>query len=151
VRSTFDVSHLVDVPGPEQHAVLLSARGDLDLATVDTARAEMLAACAGPGSALLLDVSGVFVGVVLVRCLAELARRTGRAGKPVAVIGAPGWLVDPRARLDVPPVLFTDTVEAAVAALRPGHPVSAGRGPGGSATGTASRTVPARAELGSTG
>jgi hypothetical protein len=123
VRSFFDVGHVVDVPGPEQHAVLLSARGDLDLATVDAARAEMLAACAGPGSALLLDVTGVFVGVVLARCLAELARRTDRVGKPVAVIGAPAWLVDLRPRLDVPPVLFTDTVDAAVAALRPGRPV----------------------------
>jgi hypothetical protein len=151
VPSFFDVSHRPDVPGPEQHAVLLSARGDLDLATVDAARAEMLAACAAPGAALLLDVTGVFVGVVLVRCLAELADRTGRAGKPVVVIGAPAWLVDLRPRLHVPPVLFADTVDAAVAALRPGHPVAAGPGPGGSATGTASRTVPARAELKSTG
>jgi hypothetical protein len=143
----FDVSRVADVPGPEQHAVLLSARGDLDLATLEAARAEMLAACAGPGSALLLDVTGVFVGVVLVRCLAELAERIGRTGKRVVVIGAPGWLVDLRLRLHVPPVLFVDTVDAAVAALRPGHRESAGRESGGSA----SRTAPARAELKSTG
>jgi hypothetical protein len=147
----FDVSHVVDVPEPEQHAVLLSAREDLDLATVTAARAELLAACAAPGAALLLDVTGVFVGVVLVRCLAELVERSGRAGKAVVVIGAPGWLVDLRRRLSVPPVLFADTVDAAVAALRPGQPVSAGRGPGGSATGTASRTEPARAKVKSTG
>jgi hypothetical protein len=38
----FDVGQVPDVPRPDQHAVLLSARCDLDLATSDAARSELL-------------------------------------------------------------------------------------------------------------
>jgi hypothetical protein len=118
VPRIFDVDTVLDVPGPSQHAVLLSARQDLDLATIGTARAELVEACAGAGAAVLLDVTGVFVGVVLVRCLVELAERTSHARKSVAVIGAPGWLVELKPRLDMPPLPFAATVDSAVAELR---------------------------------
>jgi hypothetical protein len=116
----FDVDHVLHVPGSAQHTVLLRARRDLDLATADAARAEMLDACGGSGAAVLLDVTGVFVGAVLIRCLAEVAERASRAGKPVVLIGAPGWLVDLQPRLDLPPVPLVGTVDSAVAALRAG-------------------------------
>lgn len=41
-----------------------------------------------------------------------------RTGRPVAVVGAPGWIVELAARLDMPPLRFADTVAAAVRALR---------------------------------
>jgi hypothetical protein len=114
----FDVDHVLHVPGPAQHAVLLSARRDLDLATADAARSEMLDACAGGGAAVLVDVTGVFVGVVLIRCLVDLAERAGRAGKPIVLIGAPGWLVDLQPPLHVPSLPLVATVGSAVATLR---------------------------------
>jgi hypothetical protein len=114
----FDVDHLLDVPTAERYAELLTARADLDLATADAARSEMFEAVRRAGAAVLIDVTGVFVGVVLVRCLVELAERATGAGKPVVLIRAPGWLVDLQPRLDMPPLRSVDTLDAAVAELR---------------------------------
>ncbi len=114
----FDVARVRDVPTTGQDAVLLSARVDLDLATREAARAEMLDSLAGPVGALVLDLGRAFVGAVVVRDLVAFTERATRTGRPVAVAGAPLWLVGLAARLDVPPLHFTDTVDGAVRALR---------------------------------
>jgi hypothetical protein len=126
---TFDVEHVLDAPRPGQRAALLTAGVDLDLATVDSARAELAAAVDGPADAVLLDVSGVFIGVVLVRCLVDIAERATRAKKPLVVVGAPHWLVTLTPRLDMPPLPTFAALDQAVAALRaaaaPERPVPA--------------------------
>jgi anti-anti-sigma regulatory factor len=118
VPGTFDVEALPDLPIPGQRTLVLTARTDLDLHTRETARAEMLAAMADPSHALVLDLGGVFIAAVVVRDLVELSERASHAGRPLAVVGAPPWLVDLAGRLDVPPVRFAGTVGAAAEALR---------------------------------
>jgi anti-anti-sigma regulatory factor len=114
----FDVDRVPDVPGAGQGAVVLRARTDLDAATRAAARAEMLDAVAGPVDALVLDLSRVVVGAVLVGDLVVLSERASHTGRAVAVVGAPGWVVELATRLDMPPLRFADTVPAAVRALR---------------------------------
>jgi anti-anti-sigma regulatory factor len=115
---TFDVEHVLDAPRPGQRAALLTAVVDLDLATVDTARAELAEAVYGPADAVLLDVSGVFIGAVLVRCLVDTTERAARAKKPLVVVGAPHWLITLTTRLDMPPLPAFAALDEAVAALR---------------------------------
>ncbi len=117
MSDVFDVDRVLDVPVPGLRAVILRARVDLDLSTEQSARSELLGAVDGPEHALVLDVTGVFVGVVLVRCIGHVAERAARAGKPLAVAGAPAWLIDLITLLDVPPLVFRTTPAAAVAAL----------------------------------
>jgi anti-anti-sigma regulatory factor len=114
----FDLTRLRDVPTPGQDAVLLSARVDLDLATRDAVRAEMLDAVAEPAHALVLDLTGVFVGAVAVRDLVALIERATRTDRPIAVVGAPHWFADLATRLDIPPVRSAGTVADAVRSLR---------------------------------
>jgi hypothetical protein len=118
VPGIFDVEFLPGVPGPAQRAVLLTARRDLDLATAAAARSELFDACAGAGAAVLVDVTGVFVGAALVRGVVQLAEWASRAGKPLVVIGAPPWLVGLAPRLDMPPLTFVTALDPAVSALR---------------------------------
>jgi anti-anti-sigma regulatory factor len=118
VTRTFHLDHLPDVPVPGQVALLLTALVDLDLATSGRCRAELLEVAGGEGRAVVLDLRRVFVGAHVVRDLVALAERAGHAGRPVAVVGAPRWLVELAANLDMPPVRFVDDVAAAVAGLR---------------------------------
>jgi anti-anti-sigma regulatory factor len=114
----FHLDQLPDVPAPGQDALLLTALVDLDLATSAPCRVELLEAAGGEGRAVVLDLRPVFVGAPVVRHLVALAERAGHAGRPVAVVGAPRWLVEVSANLDMPPVRFADDVAAAVAGLR---------------------------------
>jgi len=59
----------------DQHAVLLTARADLDLRTCPAARPEMLDAATGRDDPLVLDLTSVFVGTALVRDLVTLTER----------------------------------------------------------------------------
>jgi anti-anti-sigma regulatory factor len=120
----FDVGRVPDAPTTGQDAVLLRARVDLDLATHAAARAELLAAVAGPGGALVLDLAGVFVGAVLVRDLVALSERASHTRVPVVVVAAPRWLAELAPRLDMPPLRFADTVAEAVRALRDAVPTA---------------------------
>jgi hypothetical protein len=111
----FEVGQLSGVPAADQWALLLTARADLDLSTAAPARTEVRQACAGPVDAVLLDVTQAYVGVVVIHCMVEIARRVRG---PLAVVGAPQWLVEAGPLLDLPPVRHLRTVDAAVAALR---------------------------------
>jgi hypothetical protein len=112
----FEVGRLADVPAIDQCTVVLTARADLDLSTAEPARAEVRAACAGPVDAVLLDLTRAFVGVIAIHCILEI---TERVRGPVAVIGAPQWLVDTTPLLGLPSVPHLRTVDAAIDALRP--------------------------------
>jgi hypothetical protein len=112
----FDIDQLPDVPAPGQHATLLTARTHIDVATCAAARTAMLDA-ATTGDALVLDLTHAFVDVVAVRDLVTVAERTTHTGRSFTVVGAPTWLVDLAARLDMPPLRFTATVAEAVSAL----------------------------------
>jgi hypothetical protein len=112
----FEVGQLADVPTTDQCTVLLTARADLDLSTAEPARAEVRAACAGRVDAVLLDLTQAFVGVVAIHCIIDI---TERVRGPVAVIGAPQWLVDTTPLLGLPAVPHLRTVDAAIDTLRP--------------------------------
>ncbi|MCO1654615.1 STAS domain-containing protein [Pseudonocardia humida] len=114
----FGLTRIPDAPIPGRHAVLLTARVDIDLSTRAAARDQLLDVASGPAEAVLMDLTGVFVGAVAVRDLVELAERTTHLGKPLVVIGAPPWLPVLAARLDMPPLRFTASAEAAVSELR---------------------------------
>jgi hypothetical protein len=111
----FDVGQLPGVPAADRCAVLLTARTDLDLRTAAPARAEVRLACAGRADAALLDITRAYVGVVVIHCILEIIRRVPG---PLAVIGAPQWLVDTGPLVGLPAIPHFRTVEAAVAALR---------------------------------
>jgi hypothetical protein len=111
----FDVGTVPDVPAADQCALLLTARTDLDLSTAELARAELRRAVRDPVDAVLLDITRAYVGVVAIHCIVEIRRRVRG---PVAVIGAPQWLVDTAPLLDLPPVPHLRTVDAAIAVLR---------------------------------
>jgi hypothetical protein len=111
----FDVGQLPGVPAADLCAVLLTARTDLDLRTAAPARAEVRLACAGPADAALLDITRAYVGVVVIHCILEITRRVRG---PLAVVGAPQWLVEIGHLVGLPPIPHLRTVEAAVAALR---------------------------------
>jgi hypothetical protein len=112
----FEVGQLAGVPAADQCAVLLTARSDLDLSTAEPARAEVRAACAGRVDAVLLDLTHAFVGVIAIHCIRDV---TERVRGPVAVIGAPRWLVDTTPLLGLPAVAHLRTVGAAIDTLRP--------------------------------
>lgn len=97
-----------------------AATVDLDLATSASTRRELLDAAGRDGDAIVLDVGRVLVVAALIRDLVALAERAGHTGRPVDVVGAPPWLVDLVADLDMPPVRFAEGVAAAVAGLRAG-------------------------------
>jgi hypothetical protein len=61
----FAVDELVDAPIDGGRGTLLTALADLDLATVNAARTELARAGASADKALLVDVSDVFVSVVV--------------------------------------------------------------------------------------
>jgi hypothetical protein len=111
----FDVGRLSGVPAAEQCTLLLTARADLDLTTAGPARAELRRAVRGPVDAVLLDVTRAYVGVVAIHCILDISRRVRG---PLAVIGAPQWLVDTAPLLGLPQVPHVRTVDAAIAALR---------------------------------
>jgi hypothetical protein len=115
----FDVDCLPGVPGPGQRALLLTARSDIDLATESSARAQ-IGRVAAPGrvDAVLLDLSHAFVGVAVLRCLRDVACRVNGHRIPLAVIGAPPWLIDLTPQLALPPLPYLRTVDSAVAVLK---------------------------------
>jgi hypothetical protein len=110
----FDVDTLVDTPGPGRRTLVLTALVDIDMATEAVARAEIAAPGTGAPDGLLLDLTGVFVGVAAIRCIREAA---GRASA-LAVVGAPRWLPGLTTLFgdDAPP--FVRTVPEGVAVLR---------------------------------
>jgi hypothetical protein len=114
MAGVFTLDCLPGVPGPGQRAVLLTARVDLDLATEAGALSEIRRVTAEPVDAALLDLSYAFVGVTVVRCLRELAA----PARPVAVVGAPRWLVELAPRLDLPALPYLRTVSEAADRLR---------------------------------
>lgn len=109
----FDVDLRLGVPDPGGHALVLTARADLDLATEARARRQLRGVVRGGAAAVVLDLTGVFVGVAVLRCLRDLAGGRDGAGVPVVAVGAPNWLT----KVDLPPVRLADTVEAALKEL----------------------------------
>jgi hypothetical protein len=113
----FDIDCLPEVPRPGRHAVLLTARVDLDLATEAAARSQIGRIVRQPAAAVLLDLTDVFVGVAVLRCIRDIAGSRDGAGPTVVTVGAPSWLTAVEPLLGLPPVQAADTVDAAVKAL----------------------------------
>ena len=113
----FDVDLLLGVPGPGGYALLLTARVDLDLATEVAARRQLGQVARSGAMAVVLDLTGVFIGVAVLRCLRDLAAGRDGAGLPIVTVGAPSWLT----MSGLPPVPVADSVDGAVKALRAGY------------------------------
>jgi hypothetical protein len=122
----FDVGQLPGLPAPGQCTLLLTARADLDLTTAELARIELRRAVRGPVDAVLLDITRTYVGVTAIHLILEISQQVRG---PLAVVGAPKWLVDTAPLLDLPRVPHLRTVDAAIAALRlDGRPEAAPHG-----------------------
>jgi hypothetical protein len=114
----FDVDVMVGVPAPSDCALLVTARLDLDVSTESAARQELRQVVRGSAAAVVLDLSGVFVGVTVLRCLRDLAGGRDGAGPAVVAVGGPAWLTAADERLGLPPFGVARSVAAAVATLR---------------------------------
>jgi hypothetical protein len=110
----FDVDTLVDVPGPGRRTLLLTALVDIDMATETPARAEIAVSDPGAPDGLLLDLTGVFVGVAAIRCIRDAAERASA----LVVVGAPRWLPGLSALVGGAAPPFVRTVREGVAVLR---------------------------------
>jgi hypothetical protein len=110
----FGVGTLVDVPVRGRRTLVLTALVDIDLATEAAARAEITAPDPGAPDGLVLDLSGVFVGVAAIRCIRDATER----GSALAVVGAPRWLPGFAALVGGAAPAFVRTVREGVAVLR---------------------------------
>lgn len=117
MESVFEVSSLPDVPGPAAHASVLTAVVDLDVATEKLGLEQIRAVLPRAADAVIVDFSRVFVGVCGLRLVVAAVEQATRAGRPVAVVGAPSWMVKIARHLDVPVIPFHPTTAAAVDAL----------------------------------